>query len=79
MDYKVSQSCGSINADVKEECSSDSPNSSNNEGILFYIFLCLFTVLISMHLYCYITFFIYLIYMSQAEAHLNLFTTMKIS
>ena len=78
-EYNLSRNCDFINADVKEECSSEFPNSSNNEGILFYIFLCLCSVLITMHLYCYNTFFIYFIYMAQAEAHLNLFTTMKIS
>ena len=45
-DYKLSRNCGFINADVKEECSSEFPNSSNNEGILFYIFIWWCTVLI---------------------------------
>ena len=45
MDYELSRNCGFINSDVKEECSSDFPNSSNNEGILFYILIWWCTVL----------------------------------
>ena len=45
MEYKLSRNCSFMNSDVKKECSSESPNSPNNEGILFYILIWLCTVL----------------------------------
>ena len=78
--YKLSGNDGFINVNVKEECSSNFLIYSKIEGNLaFHLCSMLYFVrynsfILLKHVFC-----IHLVPISQAVAHLNLFTTMKMS